>query len=135
MQYINWYLQFECIKYYNTQHFLLQNFYKQKFLANKSHKPPSLWCSRLIMKINLFVLLTRVMQVSKNVLNKFILQKTKVAPMVDIYTECLNGVFQQKSNSNVHLHHPSPYKNTKKVSNKVKYLLTTLMQDKKRERK
>ena len=29
---------------------------------------------------------------------------------------------------------PSPYKNTKKVSHKVKYLLATLIQDEKRER-
>ena len=34
---------------------------------------------------------------------------------------------------NMHLHHPSPYTNTKKVSHKNKYFLTTLIQDENRE--
>ena len=34
---------------------------------------------------------------------------------------------------NIHLHHPSRYTNTKKVSNKVKYLLMKLIQNENRE--
>ena len=39
-------------------------------------------------KLSFFVFLTRVMQASKNVLMS---QKSKLAPMVDIYTECLKN--------------------------------------------
>ena len=42
--------------------------------------------------------------------------------------------FNKKLTPNIHLHEPSPYASTKKVSHKVKYLLTTLMQDENRER-
>ena len=45
------------------------------------------------------------------------------------YTE----FFIKNVTPNIHLHHLSPYTNTKKVSCKVRYLLTTLIQDENRE--
>ena len=43
-------------------------------------------------------------------------------------------MFQQKSDSMYPSPPPHPYSNTKKVSQKVKYLLTTFMQDENREK-
>ena len=45
-----------------------------------------------------------------------------------------SGIFQQKADSKIHIHHPYPHANTKKVSHKVKYLLTILIQNENRER-
>ena len=42
--------------------------------------------------------------------------------------------FNKSQTPYIHLHHPFTYTNTKKVSHKVKYLLTTLMQNENRER-
>ena len=42
--------------------------------------------------------------------------------------------FSKNPTSNIYLHYPSHYTNTKKVSRKVKYLLTTLIQDENSER-
>ena len=37
--------------------------------------------------------------------------------------------FSKNPTPNIHFRHPSPYRNTKNVSHKAKYLLTTLIQD------
>ena len=49
----------------------------------------------------------------------------------DTNVEYDTEIFSKNPTLNIHLHH---YTNTKKVIHKVKYLLTTLIQDENRER-
>ena len=54
--------------------------------------------------------------------------------LADTNFEYDSGFFSTNPTPNIHLHHPFPYKITRKISHKVKYLLTTLTQDENRER-
>ena len=56
--------------------------------------------------------------------------------LLSIRTQTLNdtGFFSKSPTPNIHLHQPSHYTNTKKVSHKVKYLLARLIEHEHRER-